>query len=40
MEMQHHQQMIHELAATSLPQELDDFEDFMMWLPKAEDFGL
>ncbi|XP_066348676.1 dehydration-responsive element-binding protein 2C-like [Miscanthus floridulus] len=40
MEMQRHQQMIRELAAVPLHQEPDDFEDFMMRLPEAEDFGL
>jgi hypothetical protein len=40
MEMQRHQQIICELAAVPLHQELDDFEDFMTQLPKVEDFGL
>ena len=40
MEMQRHQQMIRELAAAPLHRETDDFEDFMMRLPKVEDFGL
>jgi hypothetical protein len=40
MEMQRHQQVIRELAAAPLHLEPDDFENFMMRLPEAEDFGL
>jgi hypothetical protein len=38
--MQCHQQMICELAMAPLHRELDDFEEFMTRLPKAEDLGL
>jgi hypothetical protein len=40
MEMQRHQQLIHELAAAPLHREPDDFEDFMTRLPNVEDFSL